>query len=155
MAVYPKGYDSNSFVSDPGSRYESEFQGDVKRDGSIELIEVGKVDLWEMHNAGADQCDVNKIVERFQAGDITALNRVQGSYIDLTGMPNDLRGMYDFSQALENAFYAMPEEKRKLFDNDFKVWLSAAGSSEWFASMTEKVADPATESSEVKSDVQE
>lgn len=143
--MYPKGYDPNKFVSDPGSRYAPVFQGDVKRDGQIELVCVGTDDLWELHNANADSYDVNNIVKRFQSGDISALNRVQGTYLDLTGMPNDLRGMYDFSKALEKAFYSMDSDLQAKFDNSFETWLKTAGSSEWFESMKKEQAAAAAE----------
>lgn len=138
--MYPVGYDPNSFVCEAGERYAPQFVGDVQSNGSVVLVETGKIDLWQMHSAGADQCDINKIVERFRDGDLTVLNRVQGTFADVAGLPRDLRGMYDLMQSLETGFNELPDDVRQKF-GDFQTWLSSAGSEEWFQRMTRTVDD--------------
>lgn len=125
--MYPKNYNPLDFVSNPGNRYKTEYVGEPQDDGSIVLVEVGQTDLKELHNRDAESCDVNNIVSRFASGDISALQQVQGSYMDMVGMPSDLRGMHDMISNLENAFNSMSEDQRKNFDS-FEDWLGSVGS---------------------------
>ena len=93
--MYPKGYDPDSFQSNPGERFKPEYIGEPDEYGIITLVEVGKTDLVELHNRDADLNNVNVLYQRFCNGDISALSQVQGSFIDAIGLPRDLRGMYD------------------------------------------------------------
>lgn len=135
--MYPVGYDVNSFVTPAGERYKVEYIGDVQENGAISLHETGKIDLWALHSAGAEACDINNIVERFRDGDLTVLNRVQGSFVDLCGMPSDLRGMSDMIHNLEHSYNELPAEVKVKYP-DFNSWVSASGSVEWFNVMNSK-----------------
>lgn len=125
--MYPKNYNPLDFVSNPGNRYKKEYVGEPQDDGSIVLVEVGETDLKEFHNRDAESCDVNNIVARFANGDVSALQQVQGSYMDMIGLPTDLRGMHDMISNLEFAFGSLPEEQRKQFAS-FDDWLGSVGS---------------------------
>lgn len=53
------------------------------------LREIGVTDQQSLIDSFRDECDVNKIVARYIAGDCAVLQRVQGIYTDITGVPND------------------------------------------------------------------
>ena len=74
-------------------------------DGCFSVEESGVFDLQEQINANASSCDINVLVARYNAGDITALSRRQGLFGDFTSAPDSYR------QALEivNGFAAKPE----------------------------------------------
>lgn len=144
--MYPKNYDVHSFVSDPGERYAPQRIGNVKDDGKIELVVTGKIDLWEMHKAQADQCDINNIVKRFQDGDISVLSRVQGNFVDVSNMPSDLRGVMDMASNIRIGFDKLPDVIKDKFA-DFNEFIDTAGSIEWFNKFNVE--------SEVKEDVKE
>lgn len=58
-------------------------------DGRARLVKVGETDQQALINSYKDECDFNRIVERYQNGDISALARVQGLYTDLSGYPDN------------------------------------------------------------------
>lgn len=135
--MYPKGYNHNSFVSPSGVRYEPVFEGMPGEGDRIELVQVGVRDLKEFHNRDAESCDVNNIVQRFQNGDISALQQVQGSYIDMTGLPKDLRGMSDMIDGLRAGYENLSEDIKKEYPS-FNNWLENVGSPAWYKLMTNK-----------------
>lgn len=142
--MYPKNYNQLDFISNPGNRYKTEYVGEIQDDGTIVLVEVGKTDLKELHNRDAESCDVNNIVQRFANGDISALQQVQGSYMDMLGMPSDLRGMHDMIKNLQNSFDLLPEEQRNQFAS-FEDWLGSVGSERFNKAMSvekEKAVEP-------------
>lgn len=63
----------------------------VKRieDGKACLVKVGETDQQALINSYKDECDFNRIVERYQNGDLSALARVQGLYTDISGYPDN------------------------------------------------------------------
>lgn len=58
-------------------------------DGKARLVKVGETDQQALINSYKDECDFNRIVERYQNGDISALARVQGLYTDISGYPDN------------------------------------------------------------------
>lgn len=136
--MYPVNYNPFSFVSEAGDRYAPVLVGEVRDNGRIFLIHTGEVrDLWKMHSAQAEQCDINNIVMRFQNGDITVLQRTQGNYLDLTNMPHNLREAYELSNNIQDFYSNMPDEFRNRF-SDFEDFLASAGSEQWFEKLRVK-----------------
>lgn len=120
------------FVCDSGSRYRDVYTPDLKKDGTIELVVTGKEDLWELYNSFADSCDINSLIERYDAGDVSALNRGNPVFLDLLGAPKSLAEAYQMNFRAEAAFEGLPAQIREKFDNSFMKFLSDAGSPEWF-----------------------
>lgn len=128
--MYPVGYDPNSFISPPGHRYQATYSSEVLENGMIDLVESGRIDLWALHDAGAESCDINNIVARFQNGDISVLQRVQGSYADVSGLPKDLRGMVELGRSSVNLYDRLPDSVKEKFPT-VDSWISSIGSKEW------------------------
>lgn len=135
--MYPKDYNANAFVSPAGCQFEPQYQGQVNEYGEIELIQVGVKDLRALHNRDAEACDVNNIVARFQSGDITALQAVQGSYMDVVGLPKDLRGMSDMIDSLRESYSGLDDSIKAKFPT-FQAWLENVGSPAWVDVMSPK-----------------
>lgn len=131
------------FVCDPGSRYRDVYTPDLKKDGTIELVVTGKEDLWELYNSFADSCDLNSLIERFEAGDVNALNRGNPVFLDLLGAPKSLAEAYQMNFRAEAAFEGLPAQIREKFDNSFMKFLSDAGSPEWFDALKIEPAEVA------------
>ena len=140
--MYPVGYDPKKFVSCPGERFKIEYIGVPNEYGEINLEEVGKTDLVEMHNRDRDLNNVNILYERFCNGDVSALSQIQGSYVDAFGLPKDLRGMYETVDRFRTAYDNLPAETRQKFS--FEEFLDNAGSEQWiknFVPQVEKTND--------------
>lgn len=131
------------FVCDSGSRYRDVYTPDLKKDGTIELVVTGKEDLWELYNSYADSCDLNSLIERFEAGDVSALNRGNPVFLDLLGAPKSLAEAYQMNFRAEAAFEGLPAQIREKFDNSFMKFLSDAGSPEWFDALKIEPAEVA------------
>lgn len=133
--MYPVGYDPNSFITPPGHRYQATYSSEVLENGMIELVESGRIDLWALHDAGAESCDINNIVARFQNGDISVLQRVQGSFADVSGLPKDLRGMVELGRSSVGLYDRLPDSVKDKFPS-VDLWISAIGSKEWIEAMS-------------------
>lgn len=132
--MYPKNYDPNVFVSNPGQRYKTEYIGEPDEFGVIQLVEVGKTDLVELHQRDADCNDVNILYERFCNGDVTAFSQRQGTYFDALGMPRDLRGMYDLVESFRKSYNNLSPELKEKYT--FDQFIESVGSESWIKDFT-------------------
>lgn len=123
------------YVSDPGSRYRPIYTSEIMDDGSIELVQTGVEDLQEIYNSQRDSCEVSVLVERFLAGDESALQRANPMFLDLLGAPQSLMEAYQIQHRAEQAFASLPVEIRERFDQDFGKFLAGAGSPEWYEAL--------------------
>lgn len=120
------------FASDPGNRYEPVYTPDIQPDGTVELVQTGVEDLWELHNAARDSCDVNVLAQKFLEGDADAFNRANPMFLDLLGAPKTLAEAYAINFRAQHAFELLPADVKERFGNSFMQFLEGAGTPEWF-----------------------
>lgn len=96
----------------------------VKRD---RLVKVGETDVYAKIQEAKDDCDVYKIIDRFTAGDVTALHRkAHGIYADLTVMPDNIHEAASRADKAMSDFMTLPVEVREAFDNDPEKFVNLA-----------------------------
>lgn len=78
-------------------------------DGCFTIEESGTFDLQEQINANASSCDINVLVARYNAGDLTALSRRQGVFGDFTSAPDSYRQALEIVKGFESAFSDMSD----------------------------------------------
>ena len=78
------------------------------------LRKVGTTDQQALIQSFADECDVNRIVARYEAGDFSALSRVQGLYTDCTQYPHEPIEALNLSVKVNQMWDSLtPEDKAK------------------------------------------
>lgn len=78
------------YTTNAGDRYQIEFMEVITPEGEPGLKEVGRVDLWSLHQQDRDSVDLPTIVARYRSGDISALdNGAKPLYYDRTMLPDD------------------------------------------------------------------
>lgn len=79
------------------------------------LRKVGETDQQALIQSYADECDVNRIVQRFEAGDISALSRVQGLYADVSGYPTDAVSLMNLGAQATYAWDSLTLEEQSKY----------------------------------------
>lgn len=82
-------------------------------DGCFSVEESGVFDLQEQINANAASCDINVLVARYNAGDVTALSRRQGFFGDFTSAPDSYRQALEIVNGFESAFSDMSDDDKR------------------------------------------
>ena len=132
----------NSLINTYTARYDD--------DGHLIAEVFGKHDIYPEIQAHRQSTDINYLVSRFAAGDDTALSKVQGLYGDFTEMPKTYAEALNAMNKADELFAKLPADVKAKFDNSLSVFLSKAGSQEWFDHLSIKpvakpVAEPAAE----------
>lgn len=150
MAIDPKFFVEEKFVSVPGDRFRPVYTPEIQADGSIELVQTGVEDLQEYYNSQRDTCDVNVLVQRYLSGDESALQRGNPVFLDLLGAPKSMMEAFQIQYRAQACFEQLPAEIRDQFDSDFGKFLAGAGTPEWFEKlkMPDKAIEKESDSSE-------
>lgn len=104
------------FDSSPvGYQYETEYGYEIV-DGYEELVPTGSIDLVAKIQESFESTKLCNIIARFNAGDLDALKKVQGVFVDISQMPKSLQEAQNMRIKAEDAFDQLPVEIREKYD---------------------------------------
>lgn len=110
-----------------GSRFAKDIALKYDERGNRTFYCKGKIDLYERIQSFKDDCDLELIVARCTAsGDFSPLQRVQGFYADVSGMPKNLAEVYSSMNTAQRIFSELPQDVASKFAN-FEDFLSSIG----------------------------
>lgn len=132
-----------------GSRIKTLYAPRINDDGTFDLVEKGKHDLYAEIQSHAESVDIHVLLDRYKNGEVDVLSRVQGAYGDFTGMPKTYAEMFQRIEDGKQWFYSLPVETRAAFNHDFTQFMSAMDKPDFF----ERISVAYT--NEVKDDVKE
>lgn len=85
--------------------------------GKLDAIDCSK-DVSLTQQSGAEECDINFIVERAKRGAALDVNPKPPMYGDFTSLPTDLRDCLAIVKKADEAFMTLDAQVRKRFEND-------------------------------------
>lgn len=119
-------YDPSERVySEPGSPVKTLYSPVFDKAGVWHLEESGKHDLYAEIQSHADSVDIHIILQRFESGDVSVLQRVQGTYGDFTSMPKTFAEALNTMIAAEQYFMSLPVETRAQFGHNFNQFIAS------------------------------
>lgn len=124
-------YDRVRVFTEHGKRYKDTFSAVVKDNGAIDLVKDGVEDVYAFIQSYADSVDLNKIMARYAAGDVSALNQVQAHFGDVTQFPKTYAEALQVMIDAENQFMDLPLETRDKFGHDVNRFIASIGTQEW------------------------
>lgn len=125
--------DPNEFITCPGENEKIQYSAKVLPDGSIDLVESGRIDINAMINSQRESTDISFILRKMkETGDMSVLAQNPGVYGDFTEFPKTYAEILQLRIDSENSFYQLSPEVRAKFDNDFNKYFASAGSEDWF-----------------------
>lgn len=118
------------YYSCAGNRFNPTFSVVFDEKGVKDLEVSGKVDTYAEIQSHADSVDINIILERFANGDINALNRRTGVYLDLTDMPRNYTEVFQLVSDATDYFEHMPVDFKSRYNNSVSQFLAAVDNGE-------------------------
>lgn len=106
-----------TIASPAGSKVMPKRIHKIGKHGEDQLETVGFTDIYEERQASKDSVDIGRIVERYLAGDVSALDKSPGLYLDLTVMPEDLHEMKNLTVRAEEYFKMLPKKERDKYED--------------------------------------
>lgn len=109
--------------ANPGTREKVLYAPKFAEDGTMELVEVGKENLYDYIQSHKDSVDINLILQRFARGDVAALQRRQAMFGDFSDAPTSYADALNSMAFAEQYFNSLPLETRAKFDHNFHRFL--------------------------------
>lgn len=105
---------------------QPEYAKVLQDDGTFSVEKVGEIDTRVLINAAKDSCNIYNIIDRYQKGDLDALNKVKGFYGDVRGLPSSLMEAYQYMDNAQKKFNSLPAEIKREFNYDSKQFIARA-----------------------------
>lgn len=119
------------YPSYPGNRIKPIYGLEVDKKGVTQLVVKGKEDLYDFIQSHKDSVDIHKILDRFQNGDLDALNKYQGYYLDITDAPKSLAEALNIVAKGRDLFNSLPVDVREKFNHNPEEFIAAIGTEEF------------------------
>lgn len=124
--VFPTQFDARDrTISNVGDRIKQLYEARVDNNGTIDLVEAGRENLYDYIQSFKESCDINTIVKRFASGDTDVLARRQATYGDFTQFPGTYADLLNTVIQGENYFNSLPLETRAKFNHSFREWMAS------------------------------
>lgn len=119
------------FATPSGDRYHEQFVGKLdKETGDIVLVSVGKVDVYAEIQSHQGESDINNLIARAEAGDLSAFT--SAVFGDFTEMPGSYADALNVVIEAEREFNHLPQSIKDKFENDWHKYITSAGTEEWY-----------------------
>lgn len=115
------------FFTESGDPIKPLYGLEVDKKGVTQLVEKGKYNLYDFIQSHKDSVDIHKILERFQNGDVDALNKYQGYYGDITEAPKTFADALNAVIKAKDLFNSLPLDVREKFDHSPEQFIAALG----------------------------
>ena len=114
-----------------GSKFKNTYEEQLNDHNHKSLVKTGKTNLYETVQKHAEDTKISNILERATLGDKTALNRMQGQYVDCTDLPKSLMEAQNEIVKVKSQFETLPVEIREKFNFSPEQYVSEFGSKTW------------------------
>lgn len=156
--MFPTQYTKRErVICESGSPIHMTYGGYYDENGRVQLQEKGQENIYEFIQSHADSVDINVLLARYNNGDVTALSRVQGVYMDATEFPSNFAEALNYIDRMREAFMSLPVDVRSTFNHSFSEFLAASTKPDFFSKFPghDQTASSVDDVKEVTSDVQE
>lgn len=141
--------------ANPGNPEKILYSPKFDSNGSMELIEAGKEDLYASIQSHKDSCDINIILKRYACGDVSALQKRQGMFGDFTDAPSSYAEALNSMIIAEQYFNSLPLETRAQFDHNFHRFLLSLDKPDFESKFSAGVKKPSVVAGKVSKDTGE
>lgn len=127
-----------------GDEFLNTYQEEVQKNGNIELVCVGKTNVYDKIQEELESTKIENILQRVAMGDLSMLRAQEPIYIDATTFPKNLMECQNIVLKAKQEFEKFPKEVKELFNNSADAYVAQMGTQEFFEKMTpynEKIAN--------------
>lgn len=83
--------------------------------GHLDIKCSGEFELQAQIEAESSLCDINYLIERFNSGDVDALNKRQAFFADITAYPGSYRDAIDILKDGRAFYDSLSNDEKKLY----------------------------------------
>ena len=118
---------SEQFATAPGNPIRQDYVAD--EDGNP--VPSGTTNVYAEIQSHRASVELSTLLQRYVAGDETALNKIEGIYADVADAPSSLQELHERIRTAEEYFRDLPEGLRELFNNSPIEYVMSIGTTEF------------------------
>lgn len=118
-----------------GSKFHPEYDVTIDEKGHRTIAKSGKSNRYAKIQEDLESTKIENILQRAKMGDPTALNRMEGQYLDLTEMPDNFRDAQNKILKMKSDFEKLPVDIRRQFDFSPEKYVAEIGQENWLKAM--------------------
>lgn len=92
--------------------------------GHLDIKVSGEFNLQEQIESESCLCDINYLIERFNLGDVDALNKRQSFFADITVYPGSYRDAVDILKDGRSFYDSLSDDEKKRY-GDFESFMTS------------------------------
>ena len=112
--------------------------------GHLDIKVSGDFDLQAQIDAESCLCDINYLIERFNLGDVDALNKRQSFFADVTAYPGSYREAVDILKDGRSFYDSLSDDEKKRY-GDFEGFMMSDFVSRFAHSDNDNILDGGTD----------
>lgn len=117
--IFATAYNRKKVIPSPLGFSEAPIFEPQLVDGELTLVQVGIDDVKGLIEASKEDCMISTIIDRFNRGDVSVLQRTQGFYGDVRNFPQNFQDVQNLLVKLRNEFDNLPSDLKLKFDGSF------------------------------------
>lgn len=102
---------------------------EVLVDGRVKLQQVDTENLFDFVQASKAETSIYNIIDKFNRGDESALNKTVGKFMDVLGMPTTLAEAQQSLINVSKKFDSLPIDIRQKFENNVNIFVDTVSNS--------------------------
>ena len=118
---------SEQFATAPGNPIRQDYISDEEGNP----VPSGTTNVYAEIQSHRASVEMSTLLQRYVAGDETALNKIEGIYADVVDAPSSLQEFHERVRTAEEYFRDLPEGLRKLFNNSPLEYVMSIGTTEF------------------------
>lgn len=128
---FRKAFSRERRFAPTGEKFTFEHEAEIDKNGRRSLKKTKRVETYELIQSYAEECNIQNIIKRATNGNPDLLQKVIGTYQDITEVPKSVAEAQQLIINLKNAFAKLPKETRAKFEYNDEIYVAQFGSDVW------------------------
>lgn len=126
MTFYSRSNPPRTLVTPHGERMRDRKELHIDAFGNKRLRVVDRIDQYEVIQSFSEETKIENILNAYDRGDVSVLQKRQGAFFDAADMPSTLAEAYDVLRKAEACYNSLDPDDRASVGS-FSDFLNAAG----------------------------
>lgn len=125
VVFYSRANRPRTAFAPSSSGFAPVYEERINSDGVMSLVRTGEHNINEFVQTSLEGTKVYNILERFQLGDVSALEKVKGFYADVTQVPTSLLEAHNLMKNISKNFDKLPPDLKAKFGNSADKFIAS------------------------------
>ncbi|QCS36151.1 minor capsid protein [Capybara microvirus Cap1_SP_141] len=130
----------------PGNPIKVTYKGRMDKNGVVELVPTGKVNVYDFIQSFRNECDIHSLIDKYQMTQDPSLLDLKPTYFgDFTDVPTNIIEVWNKVEEAKEFFNSQDPKIKEAFNYDAYQFLAKAGTEEFMTVVSNALLDKKVE----------